>query len=753
MNRASLEAIARQWRRHRALRHGGLLAAAACAATAVVFPWHPPVAAGVGLATAAVAAIALRRRAPPITTAAIAEHLNRRCPALEESAALWLRDPDDLGVVERLQLRRLNQTWSALPAPPPGLPPSARLIPILLALLLSLAFLGAVVSGTAASRARIARGSPPPIAPAPAPAPASIPTVSATLEIRPPAYLGRPARRVDTLATEVEEGAEVLWNFVTAPHLTGLELSGHGTNDALVAEPLGAGRFRIRREVADTLVYQVAVRSPDGSKVTLPALHVLQVRRDSPPRLVWRSPALPSTSIPPASNLPPVGIEVLASDDHAVAEVRLLLTVAKGSGEGMRFRELSEILPGPSVAESADPAYGRSLDLAALGLEPGDELYLQAVALDTRRPTPNESRTETRRLVLAGPSATTGDPAVVLPGLRRLPQYFRSQRQLVLDTEQLLAERPALSEAGFRARSENLGLDQKLLRLRYGQFLGEEFEPASAGAPREAVAMEWAAALRGPAGQDPDRNAAIGRAIEATHAHEPGPQPAPTLRPGSTLDLFAQFAHNHDSPEAATFLDERLKASLRAVLAAMWEAEGFLRTAQPSAALPAELRALEILKAIQQADRLSVGRVGSELPPLRLEERRLRGELDAVPASAHGTPTASRRVSDPDADALRRAVAGLAGPAPGRIPEELAARVEDRLWSAAQAQPDRYLPALQLWRSRAAPLPSSALDTIRHTVWSLLPPTEESPHRRPPNRPGLDQRYADAVASSSSPPP
>jgi hypothetical protein len=446
-----------------------------------------------------------------------------------------------------------------------------------------------------------------------------------------------------------------------------------------------------------------------------------------------------------------VPIEVLADDDHGVAEVRLVLTVARGSGEGMRFREQSEILPGRPLAGSSQLGFGRSLDLAALGLQPGDELYLQAVALDTRSPTPNESRSETRRVTLAGPSATADEPAIVLSGLRRLPQYFRSQRQLILDTEQLLAERATLSEARFRARSEELGIDQKLLRLRYGQFLGEEFEAASAGAPQEAVAREWAATLRNPSGPDAARTAAIGRAIETTHAHQPQPEPARALRPGTAPDLFAQVAHNHDLPEAATFLDDRLKSSLRAVLAAMWEAEGLLRTAQPDAALPSEHRALELLKAIQQADRLSVSRVGPDLPPLRPEERRLRGELEAIPASAPGTSTPPR--SDPDAIALRLALAALTEDGRGRIPEEPAARVEERLWRAAQAQPERYLPALERWRARDLTLPPPALDTIRQAVWSLLPATEESPRRRRSSQPDLEQRYADALAAPTSQPP
>ena len=39
-----------------------------------------------------------------------------------------------------------------------------------------------------------------------------------------------------------------------------------------------------------------------------------------------------------------------------------------------------------------------------------------------------------------------------------------------------MAERASLPAAAFTERANNLGFDQKMLRLRYGKFLGEEAE-------------------------------------------------------------------------------------------------------------------------------------------------------------------------------------------------------------------------------------------------------------------------------------
>jgi hypothetical protein len=57
----------------------------------------------------------------------------------------------------------------------------------------------------------------------------------------------------------------------------------------------------------------------------------------------------------------------------------------------------------------------------------------------------------------------------------------------------------------------------------------------------------------------------------------------------------------------------------------MWSAEGHLRLGQPEAALPFEYRALELIKQVQQANRIYLARVGLELPAVDFS-RRLSGE-------------------------------------------------------------------------------------------------------------------------------
>ena len=57
-----------------------------------------------------------------------------------------------------------------------------------------------------------------------------------------------------------------------------------------------------------------------------------------------------------------------------------------------------------------------------------------------------------------------------------LPAYFRSQRQIILDAEALQKDKRRIAADRFLRRSDEIGVDQRILRLRYGQFLGEEAE-------------------------------------------------------------------------------------------------------------------------------------------------------------------------------------------------------------------------------------------------------------------------------------
>ena len=201
-----------------------------------------------------------------------------------------------------------------------------------------------------------------------------------------------------------------------------------------------------------------------------------------------------------------------------------------------------------------------------------------------------------------------------------MPAYFRSQRQIIIDAEALLKQRGSLDTDTFIKRSDAIGVDQRILRLRYGQFLGEEAE-GGAKAP--------------PTGDLPtsDATSAEGHADHADHAdddgHDHGNAAEGTPVFGSATDVLSEYGHTHDHAEAATLLDPQTRAILKSALDQMWQSEGHLRQGHPDQALPYAYKALAFIKQVQQAERIYLARVGSELPPIDMA-RRMTGKRDGL---------------------------------------------------------------------------------------------------------------------------
>ena len=164
-------------------------------------------------------------------------------------------------------------------------------------------------------------------------------------------------------------------------------------------------------------------------------------------------------------------------------------------------------------------------------------------------------------------------------GLNVKPEYFRSERQIILDSEKLLRDRDSISKETFNNRSNDLGNDQKLLRLRYGKFLGEESESDidPKGDQNDAVS-------------DPNNF-------------------------GNSAVVLDKYTDKHDNAEDAQFFDPAVKAQLKATLNEMWKAELQLRLYKPEAALPFEYKALRLLKDLQQKSRMYVAKTAYNPAP------------------------------------------------------------------------------------------------------------------------------------------
>ncbi|ELX12085.1 hypothetical protein Jab_1c06780 [Janthinobacterium sp. HH01] len=288
-----------------------------------------------------------------------------------------------------------------------------------------------------------------------------------------------------------------------------------------------------------------------------------------------------------------VQIAVTARDDYAIVRASLHMTLARGSGENIRFSDREVPLP-----QSPDPKvrnWKKQWTLTELGMEPGDELYFFVRATDNSPENPHTTQSPTYTLRLPAPEAESLE-STALPSLAK-PENLRSQRQIIIDTEQLVADmqaHPNMPAATVRARSEAIASDQAKLRLRYGQFLGEE------------------SSLFGD---------------EHDHEGEEHHGASPVF--GSEMSVLKEFGHAHDQEDNATIFDPKTKAVLKRALSAMWDAEKSLRAISPKPALPPEYKALEAIKELQAAERIYLHRTAF-VPPALKEEKRMSGDIVGV---------------------------------------------------------------------------------------------------------------------------
>ncbi|ADR20351.1 membrane protein [Marivirga tractuosa DSM 4126] len=361
-------------------------------------------------------------------------------------------------------------------------------------------------------------------------------------------------------------------------------------------------------------IFQIDYRQKDSLISLKP--EILEVKRDEPPIL--------STNL--KENRYEIEWEDLdkhfkldlsLEDDYGIVSADIIMTLSRGEGEAVKFREMKQALR--SVSNKVQRQLKTvSLPLDTFSLEPGDELYFYFSAKDNKKPKANKGKTDVYFLSIAD---TVESEPVEYEGfaLTNEAEYFKSQRQIIIDTEKLLADKNQISQEEFEQRSNSIGADQKLLRLRYGVFLGEEYETTGGLGEVDHTGH--------------DHGAIEGEDEHEGHGHEEHESESNFSNPiyNETPELEA-YVHAHDESELSTFLDANVKAKLKAALTNMWEAELYLRTYKPREALPFEYEALKLIKEVKRASRIYVERMGFEPPPIDEEKKRLTGDLDQIDA-------------------------------------------------------------------------------------------------------------------------
>ena len=676
-----------------ALRASGMNAAAATAAVLL-------------LATGGIGIAQWRRR----DASWLVREMNRRRPDMEDSADLLLegaaRTPLQKLQRQRLQ-HRLDANTPNLRRPWPGRTLATSLLAAVLVSAGVLLWQAPVVT----PRAEPTASADPAVA-----ADVSIRLDAQRLNVTPPAYTQGRAHSQEALSVKAPSGSQLDWRLHFSPSPAHAELVFLDGRRIELA-PDGADWTATLRLDAAAL-YRIEA---DAKPVHQGKPHRLDAIVDQPPRIKVLAPERSLSLVAAGQRDWNVAFE--AWDDYGVApEARLRITQTQGTGENIGVHARTLTLRGEGTTRRR--RFSHRLDLAALGLQAGDDLIVQLVVLDNHAP--QAQRTQSPSLILRWADAADSSSRAIEGVVQRvLPAYFRSQRQIIIDAEALLPQRRTLNADVFLGRSDALGSDQRILRLRYGQFLGEEAD----GAP--------------PA--PPHTDSAGADEVDAGHAGHEHEQDAPSGSGfGQVENVLEDFGHTHDSAEAATLLDPQTRAILKRALDQMWQSELHLRQGQPDRALPFAYRALEFIKQVQQADRIYLARVGPDLPPID-EGRRLGGKREGLASRPDALLPASTDAAA--VSALWQALAAV----PQGVHQTLDfTNFEHWLSAHPDAPADGLTLQLAIDALRQQPDCNDCRTELRNLLWPLL----AHPAAAVARRPALDAqagRYLDALDVDETP--
>ena len=422
-----------------------------------------------------------------------------------------------------------------------------------------------------------------------------------------------------------------------------------------------------------------------------------------------------------------INLKAAITDDFGVAQAYIIATVSKGTGESVKFREEKLAFDAGFSAASRSLTLQKSINLDGMQMTPGDELYFYVEAVDNMQPQANVVRSETYFAVVKD-TATYEFSLEGSLGVDLMPEYFRSQRQLIIDTEKLIRNKPKISKKVFNSTSNELGFDQKALRLKYGQFMGEESESGIAISEDEAEAVHEG---DHEGGEDPDPLAEYmhdhdgdneHNLVAEEHEHEEDDEEDP----------LHEYVHSHDEPEEATLYTASIRGKLRQAMNEMWDAELYLRLFQPEKSLPYQYKALKLIQEIKNHARIYVHRIGFDPPPIK-EEKRLTGNISEVTSEVDKQDFDNENPYPYLLRALERVEELINTPAPVTPADKaLFDQAGKELAGIAIENPGRYLEALEYLKKLSGEAIAeneqrSMLLVIQKAIRSALPEKPANP--------------------------
>ena len=429
------------------------------------------------------------------------------------------------------------------------------------------------------------------------------------MTIAPPEYTGGKTYAVEAIEKELPEGSWINWNF---------RKNGPADVVRFHFDKL-PGQESSKKQFFKSSIYYYSVKDTAEVQINSP-YYSIKIKEDQKPN-VTISGIEEYQRIPWKKNYD-IDFSIAVSDDYGVEDAFISATVANGQGESVIFRE--KTFPLKNFAHSKF-----SFSTAELEMEPGSELYFYVMAKDIC-PYRIQATKSTTYFVILEDTVTYdyADDSGMQVDL--MPDFFRSQRQIIIDSEKLIAEKSSISELEFKQRSNELGFDQKMLRLKYGQFLGEEAESG--------IAIENEIEEDHDHEEDHEEgDEGINVLEEYGHNHDHEAEENMLLETSGTIpedpsrpEWVQAMSHNHDNAEENTYFEVSLKTKLKAALSVMWDSELHLRLYDPPASLPFQYEALKYLEEIKNHARIYVHRIGFDPPAIKVAEKRLTGKQEKI---------------------------------------------------------------------------------------------------------------------------
>jgi hypothetical protein len=570
--------------------------------------------------------------------------LDQTYPQLEESFSLVLKNSEKLNALEKLQIEKIKNEMQRIQAPAliyKRLKISALFLVISILVSIVISSLDVATLNNSIVIENQAKPSIPD---------KILPEISSIkLKIIPPVYTTRNTRVQQQFSATVEDGALLEWLIETSKPASKIKFIFNDKEKIKLRSVNKSGtQWAVSKTIKQPGFYQVEL---DGK---LSELYKLETIKDEAAVIRIITPKQYSTidfGEPQKTTL-----QVQINDDYGINDTYISATISSGKGESVKFKE-QVIRFNESMNGKQEYKLQKTIDLPKLGMVPGDELYFYINVTDSRK---QQSRSDIY-IVSIQDTAKLMSMDGMLGGINLVPEYFRSQRQIIIDTEKILKDKNSISEEEFKNRSNNLGIDQKLLRLRYGKFLGEETDEEIGEEHQETTAAEESAAF------------------------------------GNAEKMMDAYTHKHDIAEDATFFEPELKAQLKATLTEMWKSELRLRTYKPVEALPFEYKALRLLKDLQQKSRAYVSKTALKTPAIKAEKR-LSAELDKIIQ-----PSVERTIlKSQNQNAMKKSTSIIAKLKEGKKLNQseysILQEANRTLVAKASAQPVGYLKALVIMR-------------------------------------------------------